>query len=100
MQFAAGNSMLNTTLADAQQFVKLCTAQGKTGGAVFCNPVPGAAGENAGGMIPLANFGEAGVPTSGPLYLAIQFGGAGDYYNIGLCLIFMGYGVPFNQLFQ
>ena len=56
MQFAAGNSMLNTTLADAQQFVKLCTAQGKTGGAVFCNPVPGAAGENAGGMIPLAIF--------------------------------------------
>lgn len=98
--FAAPNSLLNTTLVDAQNFLKLCTAQGKTGGAIFCNPVQATLGENAGGMIPLANFGEAGVPTSGPLYLAVQFDGKGDYYNIGLCLFYMAYGVPFAQLFQ
>ena len=100
MTFAAPNPLLNTTLADAQNFLKLCTAQDKTGGAIFCNPVQSVPGENAGGMVPLANFTEAGVPTSGPLYLAVQFDGAGDYYNIGLCLFYMGYGVPFAQLFQ
>lgn len=100
MTFAAPNPIMNTTLADAQNFLKLCAAQGKTGGAIFCNPVQGAVGENAGGMIPLANFTEAGILSGGPLYLAVQFNGSGDYFTIGLCIFYMAYGVPFAQLFQ
>ena len=100
MTFSAPNPLLNTSLADAQNFVKLCAAQGKPGAAIFLNPVQNLSGENAGGMIPFANFAEAGVPTSGLLYLAVQFGGSGDYFNIGLCLYYLAFGVPFAQLFQ
>ena len=98
--FVAPNPVFNTTLADAQNFIKYCTVQGKTGGAIFCNPVQSTIGENAGGMIPLANFQEAGILSGGPLYLAVQFNGQGDYYTIGLCILFESRGVPFAQLFQ
>lgn len=100
MTFAAPNPLLNTSLADAQNFVKLCTLEGRPGGQIFCNPVQAVPGENAGGMIPLANFQKAGVPPSGPLYLAIQFTPTGDYYNIGLCLFYMSYGMSLAQVLQ
>src|ERR1700679_229326 len=99
MEFQSGVGFCTITLADAQNFLKLCTLNGKTGGAIFCNPVsPGAT--PAGGMIPLADFAQAGVPSSGPLYLDVQFNGQGDFYCIGACLFYMDHGVPFAELFQ
>lgn len=100
MTFSAPNPILNATAGEASAFLSLCTSQGKTGGALFVNPVQSVPGENAGGMLPQSGWTAAGVPAVGPLYIAIQFNGSGDYYNVGLCLYFLGFGVPFNQIFQ
>ena len=86
--FAAGNSELNTTLAEGHRLLSQYLAPANLTGQLFVNPVASDASP-AGGLIAEADFAANSVPTDdSPLYLQLQIPNS-DYpatYAVALVL--------------